>query len=51
MCLNITGQRESDGDKLNRSSLDIVVSESPGRYHVAIALEIRDVKKTQFKIQ
>ena len=45
MCLNITGQRESDGDKLNRSSLDIVVSESPGWYHAAIALETRDVKK------
>jgi hypothetical protein len=47
MCLNITGQHESDGEKLNRSSMNIVVSENPGWYHVAIALETRDVKKKQ----
>lgn len=50
MCLNITErdfskkkitERESDGGKLNASSLDIVVSENSGWYHVAIALETR----------
>jgi hypothetical protein len=49
MCLNITGQRESDGDKLNRSSLDIVVSESPGWYHSYSFRNKRCEKKTQFK--
>jgi len=29
--------------------LDIVVSENPGWYHVAIALETRDVKKPQLR--
>jgi hypothetical protein len=49
MCLNITGQCESDVEKLNMISLDILVSENTGWYHVAIALETRDLKNPELR--